>query len=749
MAKKNKTRRLPSGLLKTSSRASSRPAGDPDRQNLLRQGLALQQAGHLQQAEALYRQVLSAEPTHPEALHNLGMLAHRSGRNDVAAELLRKALDSRPDYAEAAYNLGYVLLIQGKTTEAAAAYHHLLGLQPDHFEAHNNLGTALLSMSKPAEAAASFRRALDLKPDYVEAYNNLGLAFGARGMLTEAAASYRQAISLQPGYAPAHYGLGIVLKSQGRLDLAAASLKRAVTLQPALAEGHYGLALVLRAQGELGQAADCFRQALNLRPAYAEALNDLGILLHELGRPDESIACLRKALSLRPDAAETHHNLGIVLQAQGRLEEAVDSYRRAIAMKPDYAKAHNNLGRALKAQGKLNDALASYNRALTCQPEFAEAYNNSGIIFNELGNKEDAIDCFKKAIAIKPDHANAFKGLTAIVRFSEVDDVVTAMKSIYDKREDMPDGDRIDLGFALGKAYEDLNDYEKAFECILEANTLKRKSYEFSIAESRAFFERIKQVFTDEFFSLHNGSGNQDGTPIFIVGMPRSGTTLVEQIIASHPLVHGAGELPFLANLYQEICTGDTSALFPLCIPDLDSETYMSMGSEYIGRIRGFSGNALFITDKMPYNFIRIGLIKAILPNSKIIHCKRDPMDNCLSIFKNDFQGMHGYAYDMTELGQYYNLYLDLMDHWHTVLPGFIHTIEYEELVADQRGRTQLLLDFCGLHWDDACLNFHKNKRIVSTASLAQVRRPIYTDSVALWKRYGKRLEPLRKAIYG
>ncbi len=261
---------------------------------------------------------------------------------------------------------------------------------------------------------------------------------------------------------------------------------------------------------------------------------------------------------------------------------------------------------------------------------------------------------------------------------------------------DISDADRIDLGFALGKVFEDIGNYNKSFDFILEANRLKRGSYEYSIQNDRDLFERIKKTFSPDFFASHHGSGNQDRTPIFILGMPRSGTTLVEQILASHPLVFGAGELTVLVNLANGICTGGTTAQFPECMPDLDVDTFEKMGSDYIEKIREYSNDAEHITDKMPHNFLHVGLIKTILPNAKIIHCMRNPMDTCFSIFKKEFAGTHGYAYDMVELGQYYNLYQDLMAHWEKVLPGFMYTLRYEEMVSDQQKQTKSLLDFCG-----------------------------------------------------
>ena len=643
--KKKKIKHIPGYRKKTTG--VSGPHGKPALQRILQQALAHHNAGHLPQAEALYRQILLAEPNHPDALHFLGMLAHQVGKSEAAVELMRKSLTLKPDCAEFYYNLGIVQHDSGKREEALS----------------------------------SFRRALSLKADYAEAHNNLG----------------------------------VILKDQGKLE----------------------------------EALVCFRRALSLRSDYVEARNNLGNVFQAQGKLDEAIASYRRVLTVKPDFVDALYNLGIILQTQGKENEALACFHRVVALQPDYAQAYNNLGSILSDQGKLDEALASFRQALALKPDLAEAYNNLSVVLKEQGNMDEAIACCRKALSLKQDYAEAYRNLSAIVKFTEVNDLTHAMEDLFNRKGDIPDTDRIHLGFALGKVFEDLRDYEKSFHFILEANRLKRRSYEYSIQEDHDLFERIKNTFSPDFFATHYGAGNQDRTPIFILGMLRSGTSLVEQILASHPLVFGAGELEVLKNLTNNICTGDATTPFPECLPDLSGDVFAKMGSDYIEKIREHSKNAEHITDKMPQNFLHVGLIKTILPNAKVIHCMRDPMDTCYSIFKNDFTATHRYAYDMTELGRYYNLYRDLMAHWDNVLPEFMYTIRYEELVSDQQKQTKSLLDFCGLAWDEACLAFHKTERIVSTASLAQVRQPMYKDSVELWRRYEEQLEPLRKAIFG
>jgi len=481
----------------------------------------------------------------------------------------------------------------------------------------------------------------------------------------------------------------------------------------------------------------------------AENLFQIGLLDGQHGRLKEAEASFRRAIAIKPRFTEAHYNLGVMLEAQGLAHEAMASYLQALKHNPDYIFALINLGCIFINQGKMDEADAAFRRALNLQPDNALLNYSMGFLLKEQGKMEEAILWVRKALTLQPDYAEAYKHLSTLIKFSEVDDDIHAMEKLYNKKG-VPEKDLIHLGFALGKAYRDLGDYGKSFSHINEANRWKRKSFEYSIQEDIDLFERIKKIFSHDFFSSHIGSGIQETTPIFIVGMPRSGTTLVEQILASSPLVFGAGELPILKILSINCSTlRKTSAQFPECMLDLDMDDLERTGLDYIKEIREFSADAQYIIDKLPHNFLRIGLIKTILPNAKVIHCLRNPMANCFSIFKTDFTGTHRYSYDMTELGQYYKLYLDLMDHWEKVLPGFLFTIRYEELVSDQENQIKNLLDLCGLPWDEACLAFHETERKISTASCVQVRQPIYNDSVKLWQRYERQLEPLRKAIYG
>jgi tetratricopeptide (TPR) repeat protein len=539
---------------------------------------------------------------------------------------------------------------------------------------------------------------------------NLALQHHAAGRLSEAESIYQQILQTNPNQPEALHLLGLVAHQGGKNEIAVDLINKAIAIKPDIADAHCNLGLALQALGKMDEAVACYDKVLAIRPDYAEAHSNLGLVFQKSGKIEKAVACYDKAIAINPDIAETHSNLGNALKNLGQLDEAVASHNEALAIKPDYAEGHSNLGNALKDLGKFDEAVASYN----------------------------------KAIAIKPDYAEAYRHLSYVKKYSEYDEDVRAMENIYAK-SDISDDQRMNLAFGLGKAFEDLKQYEKAFNYYAAGNVIKRGTYSYSIEDDARYLEKQKSVFSPSFFNTHKQGGCQDKTPIFIVGMPRSGTTLVEQVLASHPDVHGAGELPTLGGIISKLF-GDRQ--YPDGVENLTDADSTRLGTEYIREIRKHSRQARFITDKMPHNRHFLGVIKLALPNAKIIHCTRNPADNGLSIFKSFFPvSRHYYAYDLREIGEYYNLYSDLMEHWHSVIPGFIYDIKYEDMVANQIEQTRALLEFCGLEWNDDCIEFHKTDRPVATASATQVRRPIYKSSVQSWKRYEKQLAPMFEVL--
>ena len=506
-------------------------------------------------------------------------------------------------------------------------------------------------------------------------------------------------------------------------------------------------------KGNFSKARHIYNAILQQQPNHPIAkeglrklYNILGLTLHKLGKLAEAVQSYNKAIQLKPDFVEAYSNRGNTLQEQGKFKEAVESFNKAIQLKPDFVEAYYNRGNALKLQSRLHEAIQSLDKAIQLKPDFIEAHCNRGSILQVQGRFQEAIESFSKAIQLKPDFAEVYYNLSKIKTHYEYDEMIRNMESLY-HRKDISPQQREYLAFALGKAFEDLKEHNKSFNYILEGNRIKRGTYDYKTEIDVERFNKLKEVFSSTFFSSHTKTGNPDETPIFILGMPRSGTTLVEQILASHSQVHGAGELLNLFKIANGIHTYQKKEEFPACMLHLNDEGFITLGSSYLQGLRKHSTSKRFITDKMPHNFRLIGLIKVILPKAKVIHCMRNPMDNCLSVFKNRFSQANHYAYNLKELGEFYYHYLDLMNHWRATIPHFIYDISYEALVLDQEQETKKLLNYCQLPWEETCLSFYKTERPIATSSYTQVRRPMYSDSVNLWMKYESELEPLKKAL--
>ena len=578
-----------------------------------------------------------------------------------------------------------------------------------------------------------------------------GLAHYRNGKLADAERACKKAIKINPRYADAHNDLGNVYLKMGRLKESFNAYRKALNLAPNHPMLVNNIGNVLMAQGEYEKALNWLNKSIELDPDNAATHSNLGNTFRFLGESRKAAAAYKQAIELNPHQCSYSLNLGGVLIELEELDEAVECFNQVLQLDPENQKAYLGLGKALNAQGNLDQAVASYQKAISIDPANPNCYSELGGAYGDHGETDKAISALRKALEIDPKLIPAYQELTRNKKFTEADADVKAMESLFPMKE-TTDTKKSDLAFSLGKAYEDLGEFDKSMEFVTRAARLKRSSFDYSIEESSKYFDRIKQVFSADFFSEYADVGDPDRTPIFVLGMPRSGTSLVEQILASHPAVFGAGELYNLLSVYRSLdksIDGPKSNTFPEALIGLGPDEFANLGKQYVASIRKYSARATFIVDKMPHNFLRIGFIRAILPNARIIHCTRAPLDNCLSLFKTDFRKGHPYSYDLGELGQYYKLYRELMDYWKTTLPGFIHDLNYEELVSHQEEQTKRLLQYCELPWDDACMNFHKTRRKIKTASNAQVVRPIYQDSVKLWKRYENYLEPLISTLNG
>ncbi len=651
----------------------------------------------------------------------------------------------RPDKLVTLFSRALACQQAGLATEAIRLYEHLLSLRPDLPEVYNNLGVVLASLGRFGKASAAYRRAIELKPDSPQAYCNWGIVLASLGRFAEAAAKYRRAISLDPVVADVHSNLGNVLRELGRLDEAEAACRAAIALD----RNHWGaytnLGNILRELGRLDEAEASYRCAVSLNPSFAGAYCNLGNTLRELNRAEEAEAACRAAIALDRNHWEAHINLGNALKDLGRLDAAEEMFRRAIALKPDVAEAYSGLGTVMMELGRHAEAEAAFRRAITVRPGFAEAYNNLSVELKEAGRLAEAGHAAERAVQLAPRKAFYFGNLAELRSFAPGDPVLAAWEALANDAASLPAGDRIHLHFALAKAYDDVGRAEDAFQQLAAGNGLKRRQIAYDEAATLARLDRVRALFTPGLIAVREGCGDPSSAPVFIVGMPRSGTTLIEQILASHPQAFGAGELTLFEQAAGRIRnTLPGSPDFPDMVTGMTGEHFRSLGALYCGELKRRAPGAARIIDKMPSNFIFAGLIHLALPNAIIIHAVRDPIDTCVSCFSKHFVEEQKHTYDLAELGRYYHHYRTLMAHWHRALPpGRILDVHYEDVVADLEGAARRMVAHCGLPWDARCLDFHRTERNVQTASAAQVRRPIYRSSVARWRKYEAFLGPL------
>jgi tetratricopeptide (TPR) repeat protein len=474
-------------------------------------------------------------------------------------------------------------------------------------------------------------------------------------------------------------------------------------------------------------------------------LCDDALTHHRAGRFAEAISRYERVLSLGLDTPHIHNNLGHALGALGKPEAAAIALQRAIEHKPDYADALCNFGLALANLERFDEAEAKYQQAIRANPRHAGTYNNLGILLKEKGRFIEARQAFERAIDLAPRNFAYYDNLAAVRPFVAGDPYLSALETAVDDSAALPIAEQIHVNFALAKAYDGLHRPERAFRHLLKANRLKREQIAYDEADTLGRMNRLRELISSDFIQARRGCGAPSSGPVFIIGMTRSGTTLIEQILASHPQIFGAGELLLLDQLAGSIRDQLPGVpAFPEMMLEMSPEHFHKLGMLYTDRIGQRAPSAKRITDKMTTNFLFAGLIHLALPNATIIHAVRDPLDTCVSCFATHFTSGHEHTYDLAELGRYYGHYRKLMAHWHEVLPpNRILDVHYEELVNDVEGVARRIVAHCGLDWDAHCLDFHRNERPIRTASAVQVRRPIYRESVGRRQKYQDFLGPL------
>jgi tetratricopeptide (TPR) repeat protein len=646
---------------------------------------------------------------------------------------------------QAKFQQGLALHQAGRLLEAELLYKNVLRLAPKHFDSQYLLGVLALQSGRTQSGVEQIAKAIKINPKVAEAHLNLGNGLRSLSRLDDALASYNKAIALRSDFAEAHNARAIVLRDREQFDDALASFNKAVDVKPDYVEVYNNRGIVLRDLKRLDDALASFDKAIALKPGYADAHYNRGIVLRDLKRLDDALASYEQAIALNPDHGEAYINRGLVLQSLKRFEDALASFDQAVALRPDSAQAHNNRGIALKKLNRSNEALASYDRAIALNPNYAEAFYNRAIELMELGRLDEAQQAADKAIQLAPKEALYYRTFGSAGRYSGDDKRLAVLEELAQTAEELSSDDRIDLCFVLAKAYEDVGRFGEAFDQLKTGNALKRRQIIYDEAAELGAFTRIQELYTPQLIQSPGDAGESSSVPIFIVGMVRSGSTLVEQILASHPQVFGGGELDSFAEFVaRSTAMQNGEQLWAELASGLWTEQLRQIGVRYVARLRELSPQAERIVNKLPSNFMHAGLIQLALPNATIIHTVRDPRDTCVSAYSKLFTEEQNHTYDLAELGRYYASYHALMAHWHRVLPaGRILDVQYEAVVADLEGQARRLIAHCGLDWDSRCLTFHQTDRPVRTASAIQVRQPIYDSSIGRWRVYEPFLGPL------
>ncbi|MCW5691403.1 MAG: sulfotransferase [Pseudolabrys sp.] len=570
-----------------------------------------------------------------------------------------------------------------------------------------------------------------------------------QGRFADAERQFSRFLKGHPDHVGALNLLTIALLNLQRFAEAEPVIARAIALNQSSDVSYYNYGLILKQRGKLKEALEQFDRALALNDKVADTWNNRGAVLNDVGHYGRALADFDRAIALNPKLAAAYLDKGQALAALQRFDEALTANDRAIALEPRLARAYVARGALLASLNRHDEALAAYRQALALDPSRAAARSGIAAKLRELGRLDEALAESREAIGLEPANGELYYDYANVKKVAAGDPLIDAMATLAGE-----DGatvtDRVFANFALGKAYADIGDHERAFAHWQTGNALKRGQVDYDDARAAAQFRAIEDVFTQALIAAKSGQGDPSSLPIFILGMPRSGTTLVEQILASHPQVHGAGELLLLDRVLHEAPPGVSvrPPEYPRNVAGLDGSALGALGARYASALQQLAPQAARVTDKLPANFFYAGMIHLILPKARIIHTVRDPVDTCLSCYSNLFVNGQDFTYDLRELGRFYARYRNLMAHWRKVLPpDAMLEVAYEDVVGDLEGQARRLLAYCGLPWDDRCLAFDKTARPVQTASASQVRQPIYRQSVGRWRVYEKWLGPLLEEL--
>lgn len=644
------------------------------------------------------------------------------------------------------FNEAIGLIQAGRLAEAEALCRRADARYPRDVNIKALLGALLVKMERNDEAEATLRAVIDTAPSFAKPAEDLGYLLLQQNRAGDALPLLERATRLDPTLERAWFSLGKALALLGRGKDADAAFEKSFALSPerrlmAHAAEH-------QKEGRIEEAERIYRQVLRNNPRNVDALRLLALLALRVDRSDDAETLLQRAIEIAPDFLLALLDLGRLRKEQDRYEEALECFDRVIALEPSQPQAHFLRAATLARASFTPEAIDAYRNCLAARPGHVGALLGLGHVLKAVGNYDHAVASYLACMREAPDFGETYWSLANLKTYRFDDATVADMEQRVAAKGASPQS-AVNFLFALGKAYEDRSDYERAWERYRLGNETQRAQIKYDPVQTEVMNDRILQVFDAALIDRLRGAGDPEPAPIFILGLPRSGSTLLEQILATHSEVEGTSELPYVGRVATSLNLNRHDGVnYPEAMRELAPRNLAAMGGDYLARARMHrrAGSPRFI-DKMPNNFPNVGLIALMLPNAKIIDARRHPLDACLSNYRQLFAKGQNFTYDLTEIGEYYLQYQRMMDHWHAVLPGRVLTVQYEDVVADFEPQVRRLLDFCGLPWQDACLRFYESERPVRTPSAEQVRQPIYDRSVGHWRHYERHLGELIDVI--
>ena len=672
----------------------------------LKKGIEAHRTGKAEQADRYYTAILKTQPNHPDANHNMGVLAVGIGKTEAALPFFKKAIQVNPKSAQ--FWLSYI--------DALIKLEQMADAKTVFDQAKNN--------GAKGDGFDQIEQKLCNPPSkQLQKLTNLY----KNGMYQQLLEECEIAIKEYPKSYILYNILGLTNAVMGLIDASIKNYKTAIMINPHYAESFFNLGVVLQEHKMLKKAVEAYDNALNIRPDYVEALYNKGTAFKNLGLPEKAILSYQAALSIKPDYVEIYNNMGNVHKDLGETEKALELYEKALCTDPNYYEAHFNKGNALKNLGLPEKAILSYQKALFCH-ENADVHHNMGNALKDLGRVKEAISSYERAINLQPNYSHAHRTLTNLKKYSSFNAHFRQVKKLHNQK-DLSDEDKCNLGYALAKIYEDMGKIKLAFEHFAAANSLRKRTLKYSVHKDQQLFKKIKTVQPRlKKYSIRGKAMSIEFLPVFIVGMPRSGTTLVEQIISSHSRVTGAGELNYVSKYGHRLVTIQE---------EVTKKNIAEFRDKYLSELVNRADNKRVVTDKMPQNFLYLPLICSAFEEAKIIHVHRNAKATCWSNFKHYFANENlGFSYDLQDIVLYYQMYFDLMQFWQSEYGHRIYSLDYEKLTQDQEQETKQLIKYLGLTWENRCLSPQENKRSVMTASQQQVRKRVYKGSSKAWRKY-------------